>query len=199
MKSNSYQDYIRDDFPLVVSERLILRMLEPQESKLALSYHLKNRDYLEEFYPVYPSDFFTESFWQEQLRANIAEFKSDKSLRLFIFEKVNEDTVIGTVNFSNFVRRAAQYCNVGYGIDEQMQGKGYMTEALVAAVDYVFSTLNLHRIMANYMPTNEKSSRVLKKAGFVVEGYARDYLYLNGAWRDHILTSITNRDWKGEK
>jgi ribosomal-protein-alanine N-acetyltransferase len=29
-----------------------------------------------------------------------------------------------------------------------------------------------------------------------VEGYARDYLYINGCWEDHILTSRTNPDWK---
>jgi len=56
--------------------------------------------------------------------------------------------------------------------------------------------MNLHRIMANYVPTNERSASVLKKLGFQVEGYARDYLYLNGKWRDHILTSLTNKDWQ---
>ena len=46
--------------------------------------------------------------------------------------------------------------------------------------------------MANYMPTNEASGKVLKRLGFTVEGYARDYLCLNGKWEDHILTSLTN-------
>lgn len=46
--------------------------------------------------------------------------------------------------------------------------------------------------MANYVPTNERSGRLLRRLGFTVEGYARDYLFIDGAWRDHVLTSLTN-------
>ena len=46
--------------------------------------------------------------------------------------------------------------------------------------------------MANYIPHNERSGRLLRRLGFMVEGYARDYLFINGAWRDHILTALTN-------
>ena len=50
----------------------------------------------------------------------------------------------------------------------------------------------MHRVMASYIPVNERSGRLLKKLGFIVEGYARDYIYINGSWRDHILTSLVN-------
>jgi ribosomal-protein-alanine N-acetyltransferase len=53
----------------------------------------------------------------------------------------------------------------------------------------VFERMNLPRLMANYMPTNEQSGRLLRKLGFSVEGYARDYLLLQGTWKDHPLTS----------
>jgi ribosomal-protein-alanine N-acetyltransferase len=58
----------------------------------------------------------------------------------------------------------------------------------------LFGELGFHRIMANYLPHNERSGRLLRRLGFVVEGYARDYLYIHGAWRDHILTALTNPD-----
>jgi ribosomal-protein-alanine N-acetyltransferase len=38
-----------------------------------------------------------------------------------------------------------------------------------------------------------RSGRLLRALGFVVEGYARDYLQINGRWEDHILTSLTNQ------
>jgi ribosomal-protein-alanine N-acetyltransferase len=50
--------------------------------------------------------------------------------------------------------------------------------------------------MASYLPHNQRSGKLLKRLGFVVEGYARDYLLINGLWQDHILTSLTNPNWK---
>jgi ribosomal-protein-alanine N-acetyltransferase len=49
--------------------------------------------------------------------------------------------------------------------------------------------------MANYMPTNKRSGNLLERLGFTVEGYAKDYLLINGSWRDHLLTSGTNPNW----
>jgi len=73
-----------------------------------------------------------------------------------------------------------------------------MHEGLKASLDYVFGDLNLHRVMANFMPHNLRSNAVLRRLGFTVEGYARDYLYIDGAWRDHVLTSLTNPNWRLE-
>lgn len=50
--------------------------------------------------------------------------------------------------------------------------------------------------MANYMPHNQRSGNLLRRLGFVVEGYARDYLLINGRWEDHIQTSLINPNWK---
>jgi len=67
-----------------------------------------------------------------------------------------------------------------------------MTEAVRAATAYSFETLRLHQVHANYVPTNEASARVLRRAGFTVYGYVRDYLYIDGAWRDHVMTVLTD-------
>ncbi|MEJ1932949.1 GNAT family N-acetyltransferase, partial [Nostoc sp. NIES-2111] len=131
-----------------------------------------------------------------QVENNCLEFIHGQSVKLFIFPKKQPTKIIGTINFSNFVKGAAHFCYVGYSLAEAEQGKGYMTESLKAATDYVFQELNLHRVMANYMPHNQRSGNVLKRLGFVVEGYARDYLLINGKWQDHILTSLTNPKWK---
>ena len=67
-----------------------------------------------------------------------------------------------------------------------------MHEALTASLDFAFRDLRLHRVMANYRPEHLRSGRLLARLGFAQEGYARDYLFIDGAWRDHILTSRTN-------
>ena len=66
-----------------------------------------------------------------------------------------------------------------------------MSEALRAATAHVFSAMELHRIEANYLPENLRSGRLLLRLGFEVQGYARRYLYIDGAWRDHVLTALT--------
>ncbi len=71
-----------------------------------------------------------------------------------------------------------------------------MTEAVGRGIDFAFGQMNVHRIMANYVPSNLKSAAVLNRLGFVVEGYARDYLCLNGTWQDHVMTSLTNQNWR---
>ena len=61
---------------------------------------------------------------------------------------------------------------------------------------HAFETLQLHRVTANYQPTNERSAKLLRRLGFVVEGYARDMLYMRGTFRDHVLTSLANPAWQ---
>ena len=107
-----------------------------------------------------------------------------------------ENQIIGFVNFNNIVRRVAQYCNIGYSLAADKQGQGFMEEALRHSIKYSFQVMNLHRVMANYMPHNVRSGNVLKRLGFTAEGFARDYLFINGRWEDHVLTSLTNDNWR---
>jgi ribosomal-protein-alanine N-acetyltransferase len=176
----------------IETRRLVLLMPPPSEATRVVDYFERNRAHLEPWDPPRPAAFYTRQFWEEQLEKNRREFAEGRSMRLFLEPKQPRPPLIGTCNFTNFVRGAFQACNVGYGLDEKQQGRGMMREALEAAVDYAFRELKLHRVMANYMPTNERSGQLLRSLGFVVEGYARDYLYINGRWCDHVLTSIVN-------
>jgi ribosomal-protein-alanine N-acetyltransferase len=190
---------MKSELPIITSDRLLLRIAIHEDIPQILKYFHENKAYLTPFYPQWAEHFFTEEYWQYQLENSFLEFIHDQSLKLFIFPKNNPHKVIGTINFSNFVRGVAHFCYVGYSLSEKAQGKGYMTEGLKAAIEYVFDDLNFHRVMANYMPHNQRSGNVLKRLGFVVEGYARDYLLINGKWQDHILTSLTNPHWQANK
>lgn len=124
------------------------------------------------------------------------EFMEGRSVRFLLFLKEDsKNEIVGFCNFSQIFRGPFQACYLGYHIDETFEGKGLMSEALAKAIDYMFEKQKLHRIMANYMPSNERSARLLHKLGFVVEGCAKKYLLINGRWEDHILTSLTNENW----
>lgn len=158
-----------------------------------LAFFEENREHLEKWSPAPPEGYYTESFWRERLGQARSEFEQDQSMKLVLSERhAPVGAVIGVCNFSNFVRGPFQACYLGYSLDYRFEGRGLMQEALKASTQYAFETLRLHRIMANYIPINERSGRLLRRLGFVVEGYAHDYLLINGRWQDHILTSLTN-------
>lgn len=102
--------------------------------------------------------------------------------------------IVGIINVSQIVRGAFQAAVIGYSLDGGAQGSGLMTEALEAVIDYGFDGLELHRLMANYRPENTRSAAVLERLGFVKEGYAKEYLFIDGAWRDHVLTALVRSD-----
>jgi ribosomal-protein-alanine N-acetyltransferase len=186
--------------PRIETERLLVTIPEAEAAPRMLAYIEENREHFAPWAPPVPEDFYTEKFWREYLHTSRRQFEQDLSMRLVFFlrDDAGGGAVVGDCNFTNFVRGPFQACYLGYKISKRVEGRGLMYEALVAATAYAFETLRLHRIMANYVPTNERSGRLLRRLGFLVEGYARDYLLVGGAWRDHVLTSLTNTQLRPE-
>ena len=185
------------DLPRFETERLVVRLAADEDVPEIVRYFNDNREHLRPFDPVRPPAFFEARFWDAQVKQSVTEFLGDRTLRLFLFRAGCARTIMGTVNFTRIDRGISQSCSLGYGLAADAQGQGYMEEALRPAIDFVFGSLRLHRIEANYMPHNRRSGNLLRRLGFVVEGYARDYLLINGRWEDHVLTSRTNPDWEG--
>jgi [ribosomal protein S5]-alanine N-acetyltransferase len=179
--------------PVLETDRLVLTPGPPEAAPLYLAYAVENDDRLAPLEPPRPPGYFTEAYWRRRLEQNHEELERDVSCRMGIFYRSDPGVrLAGHANFSNFIRGGAQTCMLGYSLDRLAVGHGIMTEALTAAIELAFGPLRFHRIQANYIPTNERSARVLRRLGFAVEGYARDYIFLGGAWRDHILTARLN-------
>jgi [ribosomal protein S5]-alanine N-acetyltransferase len=184
--------------PELITDRLVVRLAQPADIPAILRYNRENEAHLANSRPRCPADFLTETFWQRSVDASLREFRADRSARLYLFDREQPGTVVGTAALSQIFRGPAQYCVLGYGLAKEHEGKGLMREGLEAVIRFAFGPMNLRRIMANYVPTNARSGALLRRLGFVVEGYARDYLLLDGRWQDHILTSLTNPDWREE-
>ena len=96
--------------------------------------------------------------------------------------------MVGSIGLSQIARGPFHNAMLGYAIDGACQGQGLMYEALQAVIDHAFSPgVNLHRIQANVRPENTRSIALLQRLGFDDEGLAREYLYIDGAWRDHRM------------
>ncbi|UUM31633.1 ribosomal protein S5-alanine N-acetyltransferase [Vibrio japonicus] len=175
---------------------IILRTAEPMDGKLISDYFIANREHLREWEPIREPSFFTETGWTQKLIKLNELHKMGLGYYLIITDR-ETGQMYGTISFSNITRFPFYACNVGYSLGKDMQGKGVMTRALRMAVNYMFSIQNLHRIMAGYMPRNKRSEAVLQRVGFEKEGFAKDYLLINGRWEDHNLTCLINENWKG--
>ncbi len=188
MSANPPQPYIR-------SERTILRMGKIDDITAIINYLDENELHLLRSGPARVPGYLTPRYWRQQLAMNETDYQSDKALKMFLFASDDRE-VIGSVNFNAILRGAAHFCYLGYGLSREHPGKGFMFEALTGAIEFAFADLNLHRIMANYMPTNRRSGDLLKRLGFIEEGFAKNYLFLNGRWCDHVMTSLTNKNWQ---
>lgn len=176
-----------------VTKRLRLWVAGPTDAADMLAYYARNREYLTPWEPQRHKDFYTESWWQQHLDLSTQESARGYAHRMAIaLRDASGPNVMGILNISNITRGVFQAASIGYSIDQEYTGQGYMTEAIQGAVRYCFIELGLHRVMANYIPTNIGSARVLEKAGFEKEGFAKQYLHINGEWRDHVLTAIIN-------
>ncbi|MBL4844815.1 MAG: GNAT family N-acetyltransferase [Planctomycetes bacterium] len=178
----------------IETSRLVLRQPEPAEADQVVAYYEKNRDHHGPWDPPRHPPFYRIQHWALRLETNRKETSADRSLRMFVYERDAPGVIRGATNLSQFVRGPFQSCSLGYSLDEAVVGRGYMGEALTALTEHAFTRLQLHRVEANYVPTNVRSGAVLRRCGFQVQGYARDYLYIAGAWRDHVLTALTNPD-----
>jgi [ribosomal protein S5]-alanine N-acetyltransferase len=182
--------------PLVQSERLQLRLPEDGDVPQVVRFYRENRDHLQSWSPRFSDETFQPEYWFNQVSERRAELDAGLGARMFIFPREDPGTVIGNLSLNQIQRGPAQYCVMGYSLAAAAQGHGYMVEAVRAAVGFAFEDLRLHRVMANHMPRNMRSAAVLRRAGFTVEGCAREYILIDGRWEDHILTSIVNPTWR---
>jgi ribosomal-protein-alanine N-acetyltransferase len=105
----------------------------------------------------------------------------------FLIIRSSDNTLVGGLTLANIRRGVAQAGSIGYWMGRPFVRRGYMTAAVRAIIPFAFASLRLHRLEAACIPSNAGSIRLLEKTGFVREGYAREYLCINGIWQDHLL------------
>lgn len=181
--------------PILITERLCLKVPDLSDTAAYLAYEIKNREHHKNSAPFRPESFYTEEGTKTRIQSFHKAFDQDSMVYFLIFFKDQEQPVIGHAVLSQISRGSFQAAYLGFAIDQDLQGQGLMTEACQSIVAYGFKDLKLHRLMAGHRPDNLASSRVLEKLGFKKEGLAEDYLYINDEWQDHVLRALVNRDF----
>ena len=177
----------------IETPRLTLTLAPLEAAPRVVAYQRENWDHVARWSGPRGSEDLSVANWRRRLEQFAAGEHAGTALRLMLFPERNlGGPVLGMVNFTQIFRGPFQACYLGYALDYRLEGRGLMHEALEAAIRHVFEILKLHRIMVNYQPSNERSAALARRLGFVPEGIARDYLYIDGAWRDHVLTALIN-------
>ena len=178
--------------PQIATARLYIELAGPAHAQLHAEHFARNRAHLARWEPPRGA-VETAEYWQRQLAQSQADFELGRSVRLVALLHERPERLIARINFTQISRGAFQSCMLGYAVDGEHEGRGLMFEALAASIDWIFDSMKRHRVQANHLPENERSARLLARLGFEPEGLARDYLFINGAWREHVLNARINR------
>lgn len=121
------------------------------------------------------------------IRFNNREARALRSLSFGIWIREGKKSrFIGQITLGGLIFGAYRGGHIGYWIDQRFSGQGLMTRAVHLLTNYAFEVLALHRIEINMRPENAASQKVAKNAGYELEGSRKNYLHIDGAWRDHL-------------
>lgn len=118
-----------------------------------------------------------------------------KRFGIFLDEKI-----IGLISISNIIRnqgkRIKNVGELGYWLSPEFQGKGYMSEATMAVLEFGFNELNLHKITAACTTENSASRRIIAKLKMSSIGISHDHFFYDNRWWDMELFELLKSDWE---
>ncbi len=189
----------------ILGEKIDLIPLRYRDHKNWVELRNRNKDWLSPWEATrpkilgeIPNGKLPSSYW-EMIYQNRQDIKN---LRNFAFGiwlnhlhsgcKSKTPELIGQINLAGLVFGAMRGANIGYWIDENHSGQGYMTEAVKILSRFSFEKLGLRRIEINCRPENLASIQVALKAGYQFEGSRPSFLHIAGDWRDHNVYVLLN-------
>lgn len=183
-------DWISSDHGLLL-EGDGVRLRPPRMSDFPAWSQLRaqSQPFLQPWEPEWPQDDLTRPAFRRRLAAYARDLEVGQGFPFFVFRE-EDNRLVGGLTLSNIRRGIAQTATLGYWIGHPHARRGYTQAAVRAATRFCFTRLGLHRIEAACLPSNEASRNLLLKSGFSLEGKARAYLKINGAWRDHLLFGL---------
>lgn len=127
---------------------------------------------------------------REEIESYVSEMKEDADTVFLAILVKQGDVHIGNMKIGP-ANRIHLYADLSIVIGERAYwGKGFATEAIILAVEYAFSTLNLHKLEAGAYANNRGSIKAFRKADFFEEGRRKGHFFCNGSYVDWVLMGI---------
>ncbi|MCC6890147.1 MAG: GNAT family N-acetyltransferase [Hyphomicrobiales bacterium] len=172
--------------PSIAGEGIVMRAPQMGDHAEWAALRAASRDFLVPWEPTWPADDLTRAAFRRRIRRYAEDQRGDLAYPFFVFRK-NDGMLVGGLTLANIRRGCAQAASLGYWMGAPYARQGYMSAAVATILPFAFGTLRLHRVEAACLPSNVASIRLLERAGFQREGYARQYLCINAVWEDHLL------------
>ncbi|MBI4955609.1 MAG: GNAT family N-acetyltransferase [Myxococcales bacterium] len=127
--------------------------------------------------------------------ASALDWDQGRAARFTIRER-GSGRMLGIVGLESIVE-LHRACEIGYWLRRDAAGRGYMTEAARACVDFAFHRLRAHRMRVAASTQNHPSLAVIARLGFHFEGIARHAEWCDGRWLDHAVFALLEHEWPG--
>lgn len=178
-----------EEFPVLETDRLILRAIGPEDvdAMLRLRSNPEVMRYIAR--PLLRSRKEADDLVQHYI------FLFEQKLSITWAISLRETPgMIGSIGFPR-INRDNYRGEIGYSLDPDHWKKGYMDEAIKKIIDFGFKKIGFHSMEAVIHPDNGGSAGLVKKHGFVQEGYFRERTLFEGTWLDERVFSLLARDW----
>jgi [ribosomal protein S5]-alanine N-acetyltransferase len=185
-------------YPVILTEGPIsLRPPRPRDGRQWQELQTRNRAWLSRWEATVPPNtpYARRLTYRELVHRGRREAAAGRMLPFNVWYDAPElpgpARMVGQLNVAGITWGSLCSAHIGYWVDERVAGRGIIPGSLALAVDYCFLRLGLHRIEVNVRPENGPSRRVAEKLGFRDEGVRKEFLHIDGAWRDHVSYAIT--------
>jgi [ribosomal protein S5]-alanine N-acetyltransferase len=180
-----------EPLPSIEGDGIMLRTPQITDFEEWAALRETSRDFLTPWEPTWPVDDLTRAAFRRRIKRYAEDLRSDQGYA-FLIARNADGALVGGLTLANIRRGVAQAGSLGYWTGLPFVRQGYMTAAVRAVIPFAFASLRLHRLEAACIPSNSGSIKLLEKTGFAREGYAREYLCINGIWQDHLLYAHVN-------
>ena len=161
----------------IETERLILRFMRQEDSHDIFVNINHDPDVLRYFIDKYKEK------EEEMTLDKTIKFCLDNERYLFAIELKDTHEVIGMILQCSTPSQVFNSSEVGFAIGRKHWNKGYVTEALKAMIDFLFS-LNIHKVVASYIVGNNASKKVMEKCHMIYEGKRKEEIFYHDSFHD---------------
>ena len=177
-------------FHLIVAPNIELKQIEPNYADTLFALTERNRAYLREWLP-WVDNAHSAADTRNYIMDALSQYHANRGPNTAIW---TEGGIAGCIG-CHPIDWANRSCSIGYWIDASFQGRGIITRCCARLVEYLFSEMNLHRVVIQCGTGNTKSCAIPQRLGFTREGILFEAEWVGGRWVDLVIWSMLEQNW----